>query len=107
PSRVVANTHRALDLLDQYSTKATFFFVGWIARRFPSLVREVKSRGHEVACHSYWQRPAYSVTHSGVRQDTREAKDVIELAAGVPVIVYRAPTWQSTQSCLWAPDILA
>ncbi len=107
PSRVVANTHRALDLLDQYSTKATFFFVGWIARRFPSLVREVKSRGHEVACHSYWHRPVYSLTPSEFREDTREAKDVIEQAAGVPVIGYRAPTWSITKSCLWALDILA
>lgn len=107
PSRVVANTHRALDLLDQYSTKATFFFVGWIAHRFPSLVREVGARGHEVACHSYWHRPVYSLTPNQFREDTREAKDVIEQAAGGRIIGYRAPTWSITKSCLWALDILA
>jgi polysaccharide deacetylase family protein (PEP-CTERM system associated) len=107
PSRVVSNTHRALDLLDRYSTKATFFFVGWIAHRFPSLVREVEARGHELACHSYWHRPVYSLTPSQFREDTREAKDVIEQAAGVRIIGYRAPTWSITKNCLWALDILA
>jgi polysaccharide deacetylase family protein (PEP-CTERM system associated) len=107
PSRVVSNTHRALDLLDRYSTKATFFFVGWIAHRFPSLVREVEARGHELACHSYWHRPVYSLTPSQFREDTREAKDVVEQAAGVRIIGYRAPTWSITKNCLWALDILA
>src|SRR5260370_22777950 len=59
PSRIVANTHRVLDLLDQHRAKATFFFLGWIAERLPFLVREVQGRGHELACHSYWHRPIY------------------------------------------------
>jgi len=107
PSRVVANTHRVLDLFDQHNAKGTFFFVGWVAERFPQLVREVQSRGHELACHSFWHRTVYSLTPEEFRKDTRQAKQVIEEATGVAVNGYRAPSWSITKSCLWALDILA
>lgn len=107
PSRVVANTQRVLDLFDEYNAKATFFFVGWVAEHFPHLVREVQSRGHELACHSYWHRTVYSLSPDEFRMDTRQAKRVIEYAAGVEVRGYRAPSWSITKSCLWALDILA
>jgi polysaccharide deacetylase family protein (PEP-CTERM system associated) len=107
PSRVVANTQRVLDLFDEHSAKATFFFVGWVAARFPHLVREVQSRGHELACHSYWHRTVYSLTPDEFRKDTRQAKHAIEDATGVAVTGYRAPSWSITKACLWALDILA
>lgn len=107
PSRVVANTQRVLDLFDEHSARATFFFVGWVAARFPHLVREVQSRGHELACHSYWHRTVYSLTPQEFRKDTRQAKHAIEDATGVPITGYRAPSWSITKSCLWALDILA
>lgn len=107
PSRVVSNTHRVLDLFDQHNAKGTFFFVGWVAARFPYLVREVQSRGHELACHSYWHRTVYSLTPDEFRKDTRQAKKAIEDASGVSVTGYRAPSWSITKSCLWALDILA
>jgi polysaccharide deacetylase family protein (PEP-CTERM system associated) len=106
PSRVVANTQRVLDLFDGYNAKATFFFVGWVAEQFPQLVREVQSRGHELACHSYWHRTVYRLSPDEFRLDTRLAKRVIEDAAGVEVRGYRAPSWSITKSCLWALDIL-
>jgi polysaccharide deacetylase family protein (PEP-CTERM system associated) len=107
PSRVVANTQRLLDLFDQYSTKATFFLVGWVAERFPELVREVHRRGHELACHSFWHRTVYSLTPEEFRRDTRAACQAIEQAAGVRVLGYRAPTWSITADSLLALDILA
>lgn len=107
PSRVLANTYRVLDLFDQHNAKGTFFFVGWVAERFPHLVREVQSRGHELACHSYWHRTVYSLTPDEFRNDTRQAKQAIENVTGVPVHGYRAPSWSITKSCLWALDILA
>ena len=107
PSRVVENTRRVLEMFGRYETKGTFFFLGWIARRFPSLVREVQSRGHEIACHSYWHRPVYGMTPEEFREDTSLARDAIEQAGSVKVAGYRAPTWSITKSCLWALDILA
>ena len=95
PSRVMANTRRVLDLFDLYQAKATFFFVGWVAERFPELVREVQSRGHELACHSYWHRTVYSLTLADLREDTRRAKLVIEDISGEAVNGYRSPAGQS------------
>jgi len=106
PSRVAGNTRRILDLFDELNIKATFFFVGWIAKKFPSLVREVVGRGHEVACHSYWHRAVYKLTPQEFREDTRRARDVIQEASGIRVLGYRAPTWSITRACLWAIDIL-
>lgn len=107
PSRVVANTHRLLDLFDAHAAKGTFFMLGWVAQRFPRLVREVYARGHELACHSFWHRPVYSLTPEEFRRDTREARETIEQAAGIPILGYRAPTWSITASSLWALEILA
>jgi polysaccharide deacetylase family protein (PEP-CTERM system associated) len=107
PSRVVNNTIKILDLFDRYQVKGTFFIVGWVAEKFPSLVRDIHSRDHELACHSYWHRTVYSLTPDEFRADTRAAVQAIENAAGVKVLGYRAPSWSITKSCLWALDILA
>jgi len=107
PSRVVENTQRVLDLFDAHQARGTFFFVGWVAARFPNLVREAQARGHEIACHSYWHRPVYSLTPQEFREDTRRAKRVIEDACGAAVQGYRAPSWSITKDSLWALEILA
>ncbi len=107
PLRVVDNTRRLLDLFDKYDAKATFFMVGWVANRVPGLAREIASRGHELACHSYWHRVIYSLTPTEFRQDTRDAVHAIEDASGVHVTGYRAPTWSITRKSLWAIDVLA
>ena len=107
PSRVVNNTRKILDLFDRHEVKGTFFIVGWVAEKFPSLVQEIHRRGHELACHSYWHRTVYSLTPDEFRQDTHSAVRAIEDAAGVKVQGYRAPSWSITKSCLWALDVLA
>ncbi len=99
PSRVVQNTHRVLNLFDEYATKGTFFFLGWVAERFPSLVREVAARGHELGCHSYWHRKVCDLTPEEFRSDTRTARDVIEQAGGARVLGYRAPSWSIRKDC--------
>lgn len=106
-SRVVGNTHRVLDLLAKHNVHGTFFVLGWVASRFPALVRDIHAAGHELACHSYWHRLIYQLTQEEMRSDTRQAKDAIEQCIGTAIIGYRAPTFSITKQSWWALDILA
>lgn len=106
PSRVVANTQRTLGLFDEFGVKGTFFVLGWVARKFPALVAEIQSRGHELACHSFWHRPVYTLTPEAFREDLRESRDAIQQAGGAAVVGYRAPTWSITAQSMWALDVL-
>jgi polysaccharide deacetylase family protein (PEP-CTERM system associated) len=105
--RVEGNTMRLLDLLDQQQARATCFILGWVAERYPALIREIVRRGHEPACHSYWHRRVYTLNHETFREDTQRAKDLIEQAAGTAVHGYRAPSYSITSRSLWALEILA
>ena len=107
PSRVVANTTRLLDLAESYRVRGTFFVLGWVADRFPQLVRDIRDRGHEIGCHSYWHRMIYTLEPREFAEDTRRAKAAIESAAEVAVRSYRAPTFSIVGRSLWALDVLA
>jgi polysaccharide deacetylase family protein (PEP-CTERM system associated) len=107
PSRVVPNTQRLLDQFNRHNVKATFFALGWIADRFPQLIREIAEAGHELACHSYWHRLVYQMTPAEFRDDLRQARNSIEDAWGTRIVAYRAPSWSITAESLWALDILA
>ena len=105
--RVVENTRRILDLLDEHQVKATFFVLGWTAAAFPELVKEIDGRGHEIACHSYYHRLIYNLTPAQFREDTRQARDVLQQITGKPVRGYRAPSYSITNRSYWALEILA
>src|ERR1051325_2182875 len=87
--RVEANTRRLIDLFDQHGYQATFFVLGWVAERYPALVRSIADHGHELACHSYWHRLIYKLDREEFRRDTQRAKDLIEQASGQRVVGYR------------------
>jgi polysaccharide deacetylase family protein (PEP-CTERM system associated) len=106
-SRVEASTKRLLDLFDECNVKSTCFILGWVAERYPGLVREIVARGHEPASHSYWHRLIYNLTPEEFRADTVRARDCIEQAAGEPVYGYRAPSFSIVARSAWALDILA
>ena len=105
-SRVVDNTRRILDLLDRHETKATFFVLGWIAERFPNLVREVDSQGHEIATHGYSHRLLTEMSPPEFEDDLQRALDVTQPCARQAIIGFRAPSFSITRSTLWALDIL-
>jgi polysaccharide deacetylase family protein (PEP-CTERM system associated) len=107
PSRVEDNTNLLLDLLDHHDAKATFFVLGWVARKHPGLVREIHARGHELGCHSDLHRLVYRLTPNEFRADTYAARDAIQQAAATRVIGYRAPCFSINQSADWAYEILA
>lgn len=107
PLRVGDNTARILDLFDEYRVTATFFVLGWVARRLPALVREIWRRGHEVACHGYGHELVYVIGPERFREDIRLAKSLLEDIGGVPVRGYRAPSYSITGASQWALEILA
>jgi polysaccharide deacetylase family protein (PEP-CTERM system associated) len=105
-SRVVANTHRLLDLFAAHEVRATFFVLGWVAERHPSLVREILHRGHELASHGQQHQMIYSLTRDQFRDDVRRSKAAIEDAGGCAVRGYRAPSFSIVRASLWALDVL-
>ena len=104
--RAEANTRRLLGLLDDEGVKATFFVLGWVAKRSPGLVREIHVAGHEVACHGLSHRLVYGQTPEVFEAETREAKALLEDATGAAVRGYRAATYSITSKSLWALEIL-
>lgn len=107
PQRVEGNTNRLLDLLDETNTKATFFVLGWVAQRFPELIREVARRGHEVASHGFSHQLVYSQSEQEFRSETLRSKGTLEDLLGAAVIGYRAASYSITKKSLWALDILS
>jgi len=107
PLRVNENTMRLLDLFDQFQVRATFFVLGWVAERDPELVKEIASRGHEVACHGYSHQLVYKQTPDIFRQETIRSKNLLEDIIQAPVRGYRAASYSITNESLWALDILA
>jgi polysaccharide deacetylase family protein (PEP-CTERM system associated) len=105
-SRVVSNTHRVLELLAEFGVRGTFFILGWVADRFPQLIRDIQQAGHELGCHSYWHRLVYRMTPDEFREDLRRAGRTIEDLSGAPVTAYRAPSFSIVEKSLWALDIL-
>ncbi len=105
--RVVQNTSRILELLAFHNVKATFFIVGWIAERYPDVVLDINRQGHEIGCHSYWHRKIYDLSPEEFKQDTLQAKQILEEIIGRPVLGYRAPSYSITRKSLWALDILS
>jgi polysaccharide deacetylase family protein (PEP-CTERM system associated) len=105
--RYEQNTQKALDLLDEFDTKATFFVLGWIAEQNPKLIREIVSRGHEVASRGYYHRSLNNLTDEEFRGDLHRANRAIEDAGGQKVIGYRAAEKISYYDKDWIFDILA
>ncbi len=106
-ARFEANTLKALDLLDRYDVKATFFVLGWIAERRPDLVAEVARQGHEIANYGFYHRNVRQMTREELRDDSRRSRDALEVACGRRVIGYRIPQGLRFPSDMWMLDTLA
>jgi polysaccharide deacetylase family protein (PEP-CTERM system associated) len=106
-SRIHKNTEHLLDVLARRSTKATFFVLGWLAERYPSLIRTIAASGHEIACLGYAHEPVAAQTPEQFRQDIRRAKQLLEDVIGQPVWGFRAPAFSITADTSWALAIVA
>lgn len=105
-SRVDRNVNVLLDLLARHDTLGTFFTVGWVAQKYPALIRRIAEQGHEVASHTFWHRKVSHLTPDEFRADIRECKAVLEDASGTAVRGFRAPSFSIRPGGEWAFDVL-
>ena len=105
--RVERNVNRILELLAARDVKATFFTLGWIAERYPQLVRDIVEQGHELASHGYGHERASDLNRATFHADVSRAKAILEDLGGRAVRGYRAPSFSIGTANLWAFDTLA
>jgi polysaccharide deacetylase family protein (PEP-CTERM system associated) len=106
PCRVERNIDVILELLDEADTLATFFTLGWIAERYPQVVRRIVDNGHELASHGYGHQRASDLTPQQFREDITRAKHLLEDLGGVLIRGYRAPSFSINRKNWWAVDEL-
>ena len=106
PCRVERNIDVILGLLDEADAKATFFTLGWIAERYPQVVRRIVDNGHELASHGYGHQRVSDLTPELFRDDITRAKRILEDLGGVVVRGYRAPSFSINQKNWWAVEEL-
>jgi polysaccharide deacetylase family protein (PEP-CTERM system associated) len=106
PCRVDANTHRVLDVFAEHGVKSTFFTLGWVAERYPGLVRRIVAEGHEIASHGYDHTRLNEFDRDQLREDLLRTKGLLEDLAGTAVLGYRAPSYSIGARNLWALDVV-
>jgi len=106
-SRVEPNTDRILRILEKRGTRGTFFILGWVAERFPGLVKRIDAAGHEIGSHSYWHRLVYDLNPDEFQSDLERSCDVLEQLIGKKVRLFRAASFSVVERSLWALQILA
>lgn len=106
PIRFQIGMSKILKILDRHGVKATFFFLGWIADRYPDAVSEVARAGHEIAIHGYAHRLIYTQSPSEFEMDLVRALRAVRKAYDGPILGYRAPTFSIRADTLWALDII-
>jgi polysaccharide deacetylase family protein (PEP-CTERM system associated) len=106
-SALERQTTALLDLLDELGARATFFFLGITARRYPGLVREVIARGHEPGCHGFAHERVYKQQRAAFEEDVAASADLIGETCGRRPISYRAPAFSINRDTTWAFEALA
>jgi polysaccharide deacetylase family protein (PEP-CTERM system associated) len=107
PCRVEANVDRILALFDQSDVKATFFTLGWVAERYPAMVKRIVEQGHELASHGWSHTRVTELSPQQFKEDIASTKTLLEDLGGKPIRGYRAPSYSIGETNLWALDVLA
>jgi polysaccharide deacetylase family protein (PEP-CTERM system associated) len=106
-SRVTANTQLLLELLSRANVRGTFFVLGWVAERFPELVRSINAAGHEIGSHGYWHHLVYDQSPDDFRADLILSQEALQGAIGRGARLFRAPSFSVIERSTWALEILA
>jgi polysaccharide deacetylase family protein (PEP-CTERM system associated) len=104
--RVKNNTFRILDLFSQHNVKATFFTLGWVAERYPEIVKRIVTEGHELASHGYEHIRVTEQTPEQFRADIKKTKQILEDIGGQAIVGYRAASYSIGANNLWALQVL-
>jgi polysaccharide deacetylase family protein (PEP-CTERM system associated) len=106
-SRVLKNTNKILDLFEKYQIKATFFTLGYIAEKFPDLIKKIDDKGHEIASHSYSHLDIRKTTEKDFENDIVKSIKILEEIIGKKVLGFRAPYFSIDKKSFWAMKILS
>jgi polysaccharide deacetylase family protein (PEP-CTERM system associated) len=106
-SRVERNTGRVLELFARHGVRGTFFVLGWVAERFPGVVREIRDAGHEIASHGHGHELVYRIGRERFASDLVRSVEAIEAACGTRPRGYRAPSFSVDERAPWAFEVLA
>jgi polysaccharide deacetylase family protein (PEP-CTERM system associated) len=107
PSRVEKNFFHLLEIISEADVRITCFFLGWVAEKFPHLVREAQARGHEIASHGYSHQLVYRMTPGQFLDDALKAKKILEDVSGSEVTGYRSSGFSVTKDTPWFFETLA
>jgi polysaccharide deacetylase family protein (PEP-CTERM system associated) len=107
PVRIYENMDRIFDILERHGQKATFFVLGWIAKRYPEVVRKMCDKGYDVGFHTNYHELIHQLTPDSFRKDLMEGLEYLQQITGKKVLFFRAPGFSLTEKCNWAFDILA
>ena len=105
-SIVERHTEWIVQTVTEANVRATFFVVGWIAERYPYLVKLIADAGHELGTHSYWHRKCYELTPEELSEDLKRSIGVIEHIGGQRVLGFRAPAFSIIPGSEWVFDVL-
>ena len=106
PACVEKDTEVLLELLDEAGVKGTFLTVGWLAEKYPALIRRISDLGHEIGCHGYYHRLLFEQDPRQFRKEITTARKILQDLSGQEVTCFRAPGFSMTRECFWAYPIL-
>ena len=106
PAHVVKDTETLMRLLDETGARGTFLTVGWVADKYPDLIKRLADAGHEIGCHSYYHRVVYEMTPEAFEEDIARCLATLRQISGQPVTAFRAPGFSITREAFWAYPIL-
>jgi polysaccharide deacetylase family protein (PEP-CTERM system associated) len=107
PVRIHENMDRIFAILERHKQKATFFVLGWIAKRYPEIVRKISDKGYDIGFHTNNHELIHQLTPESFRKDLTDGLNYLQQVTGKQVLFFRAPGFSLTESCNWAFDILA
>ena len=105
-SRLLQTTQTLLDLFEKHEVKATFFVLGYLAEKFPDLIRNIHDKGHEIGSHSYSHPDLRTLTKEQFEEDLVKSLKILEQITGEPVLGFRAPFFSVNRSNYWVFDVL-